>query len=116
MEQGRTWRILFWTFCMTISTCLSSQTDFLIILHVGRTGLPNSRDLNPCDYFLWVFLEERFFQKELQTIMELRALIIQACNEITKYMCRRVINIVTVHFEEVGRWNGGHIEYLIHRK
>jgi hypothetical protein len=40
--------------------------------------------------------------------MELRALIIQACNEITEYMCRQVINI-TVRVEEVARCNGGHI-------
>jgi hypothetical protein len=46
--------------------------------------------------------------------MELRVLIIQACNEITEDMCRRVINI-TVRVEEVARRNGGHIEHLIHR-
>jgi hypothetical protein len=45
--------------------------------------------------------------------MELRALIIQACNEMTEYMCRPVINI-TVRVE-VARRNGGHIEHLIHR-
>jgi phenylpyruvate tautomerase PptA (4-oxalocrotonate tautomerase family) len=47
--------------------------------------------------------------------MELRALIIQACSEITEDMCRRVINSITVHVEEVARHNGGHIEHLIHR-
>jgi hypothetical protein len=40
---------------------------------------------------------------------------IQACNEITEVMCRRVINSITVHVEEVARHNGGHIEHLIHR-
>jgi hypothetical protein len=48
------------------------------------------------------------------TIMELRALIIQACNEITADMCLRVIKI-TVCTEEVARHNGGHIEHLINR-
>jgi hypothetical protein len=46
--------------------------------------------------------------------MELSALIIQACNEITEDMRRRVINI-TVRVEEVVRRNGGHINHLIHR-
>jgi hypothetical protein len=41
------------------------------------------------------------------------ALIIQACNEITEDMCRRVINI-TVHVEVAIR-NRGHTEHLIHR-
>jgi hypothetical protein len=44
--------------------------------------------------------------------MELRALIIQACNKITEDMCHRVINI-TVHVEEDAGRNGGHIEHLI---
>jgi ribosomal protein L12E/L44/L45/RPP1/RPP2 len=35
--------------------------------------------------------------------MELRALIIQACNEITEDMCRQVINNITVRVEEVAR-------------
>jgi hypothetical protein len=47
--------------------------------------------------------------------MKLRALIIQACNEITEDMCRRVINKIRVRTEEVARRNGGHIEHLIHR-
>jgi hypothetical protein len=46
--------------------------------------------------------------------MELRALIIQACKDITEDICRRVINI-TFFVEEVARRNVGHIKYLIHR-
>jgi hypothetical protein len=54
------------------------------------------------------------FPKKLQTIMELRALIIQACNEITEDMCCRIIDI-TGSVEGVARHNGGHIERLIHK-
>jgi hypothetical protein len=43
--------------------------------------------------------------------MELRALIIQACSEITEDMCRQVINNITAHVEEEFRRNGGHIEH-----
>jgi hypothetical protein len=43
---------------MTISTRVSSQTDFLIVSHADRTGPPNSPDLNSCEYFLWGFLKE----------------------------------------------------------
>jgi hypothetical protein len=38
MEPGRTQRMLFWNFCMTLLTHMSSQTDFLTVLHVDRTG------------------------------------------------------------------------------
>jgi hypothetical protein len=58
----------------------------------GQNWPPNNPDLNPRDYFLWGFLKETilfyFLQKKPQTIMELRALIIQACSEITEDMCR----------------------------
>jgi hypothetical protein len=47
--------------------------------------------------------------------MELRTLIIEAWNEITEDMCRRVINIIIVRVEGVARRNGGHTERLIHR-
>jgi hypothetical protein len=30
--------MLFWTSCMTLSTHMASQTDFLIVSHVDRTG------------------------------------------------------------------------------
>jgi hypothetical protein len=64
-------------------------------------------------------LSNRFFnnkKKKLQTIMELRALIIQACSKITEDMCCQVINKITVRVEEAARRNGGHIELLIHRR
>jgi hypothetical protein len=47
---------------------VTSQTDFLIVSHVDRTGPPNSPDLDPCDYFLWEFLKEKVFPKELQPV------------------------------------------------
>jgi hypothetical protein len=99
---------------MTISTRVSSQTDFLIVPH-GQNWPLNSPHLNPCDYFLWEFLKEKILPKNPQTIMELRALIIQAYNEITEEMCRRVTNTITVRVEEVAARNGGRTEHLIHR-
>jgi hypothetical protein len=59
--------------------------------------------------------KEKIFPKKLHTVMELRAQIIQACNEITEDMCRRVISNTTVRVEEVARRNGGHIEHMVHR-
>jgi hypothetical protein len=52
----------------------------------GQNLLPNSPDLNPYDYFLWGFLKEKIFPQNTQTITELRALIILACNEVTEDM------------------------------
>jgi hypothetical protein len=41
--------------------------------------------------------------------MELKVLLIQAYNEITEDMCRRVLNNITIRSEGVARRNGGHI-------
>jgi hypothetical protein len=48
----------------------------------GQNWPLNSPDLNPCDCILWGFPKEKTLKKNPQTVMELRALIIQACNEI----------------------------------
>jgi hypothetical protein len=53
----------------------------------GQNWPPNSPDVNPCDYFISVFLKENI-KKKTQIVMELRAQIIQACNKITEDMCR----------------------------
>jgi hypothetical protein len=95
---------------------MSSQTDFMIVSHMDRTGLSNSPDLNPCEYFLWGFFKEKIFPKNLQTVMELRALIIRACSEVIEDMCCKVINSIAVHAAEVAKRNGGHIKHLIHRE
>jgi hypothetical protein len=107
MEPGRTQRMLLWTFCMTHSTRVISNR-FPDRFACGQIWPPNSSDLKPCDYFIW-----EFFPKNPQTIIKLRALIIEVCNEMTEDTCRRVINNTTVHVEGVARFNGGHIEQRI---
>jgi hypothetical protein len=82
--------------------------------HCGQNWSLNSPDLNPCDNILWGFLKEKTFPKKPQTLIELRAIIIQACNKITEDMYHWVINII-VRVEEAYRCKGGHVEHLIHR-
>jgi hypothetical protein len=98
------------------SSVLSTENDAVrVALQRSPSKLTRKADLNPRDYyFLWGSLKENIFPIKPQTIMELRALIIEACNEITEDMCRRVINI-TARVEEVARRNGDHIERLFHR-
>jgi hypothetical protein len=63
---------------------------------------------------LWGLLKKKISLKKPQIIMKLRALIIQACNGITKDMCHRAINNITARVEEVARHNTDHTEHLIH--
>jgi hypothetical protein len=48
-----------------------------------------------------------YFSEKAAKIMELRAQIIQACNEMTEDMCRRIIDNITVRVEEIARHNSG---------
>jgi len=81
----------------------------------GQSWPPNSPDINPCDYFLWGYLKEKVFPQKPATLVELRAVILAVCREITEDMCRRVITNVGVRVAEVIRQNGGHIEHVLRR-
>jgi hypothetical protein len=114
MEPGRPQQMFFLDFLHDFDSHVIADR-FPDRFPCGQNWLPpNSPDLNPCDYFFWGFIKEKIFPKKPQTVMELKAQIIQACNEITEDMCRRVINSITVHVEKVARHNGGHIEHFIH--
>lgn len=64
------------------------QTDFLLVVSAGQNWLPDSPNVNPCDYFLQGFLKENISPKYPQTLLELGELIIDACNKITEGMSR----------------------------
>jgi hypothetical protein len=111
MESGSTQRLDF--LHDIFDSCIISNR-FPNRFAGGQNWPQNSPHLNPYDYFLWGFLKENTFSKKPETIMELRASIIQPCNEIIEDMCHQIINI-TVRVEEVVTHNAGHIEHLIHR-
>ncbi|PNF21227.1 hypothetical protein B7P43_G04190 [Cryptotermes secundus] len=68
------------------------------------------------DIFNWRLISDRFLiiSNVDQTVMDLRALLIQACSKITEDMCHPVISNITVRVEEVARRNGSRIEHLNH--
>jgi hypothetical protein len=130
------------TFCASLSSYRLAVTN--LVVHAGRSQAARSEccfglsawhfrlacHLKPISWSfrMWTELTPKYswfkpmwllslgiFPKKPLTITELRALIIQACNEITEDMCRPVINNITVRVEGVARFNGGHIERLIHR-
>jgi hypothetical protein len=87
----------FWTFCITLSTCDISNWFPDRFARGQDWHPPNSPDLDPCDYFLWEFLKEKVFPKELKPV----------------WNCCQVISITIP--VEVSRHNGSYIEHLIHR-
>ena len=53
-----------------------------------------SPDLTPCDFFLWVYLNDIVFKELCTLIMQLQNRIQEACAGITKVMCRKVCHCV----------------------
>lgn len=55
---------------------------------IGRGGPINwparSPDLAPCDFFLWPYLKEKVYERQINNIMELRNAIVEECNNITQ--------------------------------
>jgi hypothetical protein len=79
----------------------------------GHFWPPLSPDLNPCGFFLWGFLKEKMFPMKPLNVTEMRAMIIQLCNEIDEDMRCWIITNMRVRLQEVVRQNGGHIEQVL---
>jgi hypothetical protein len=71
-----------------------------------------SPDLNPRDFFLGGFLKEKAFPTRPANLMDLRATIIQLCNEIIEDLCHNVITNIGVFLQEVIKQDG-HIEHVL---
>jgi hypothetical protein len=66
--------------------------------------------------FLWGFLREKFFQRRSENVAQLRAHIVRLCRALSEDLCRKVVTNARVHFQEVVRQNGGHIEQVFHQE
>ena len=51
---------------------------------------PKSKDLTPCDFFLWEFVKDWFMCHPFQKVDELKALLTEAVATIDKAMLERV--------------------------
>jgi hypothetical protein len=64
---------------------LVSGTDLCSTVYMGYLNLLHHWRVNPCDFFLWGFMKQKLFLKDLATLLGLRA-IVSNC-EITEDMC-----------------------------
>ena len=49
-----------------------------------------------------------------ENVAQLRAHIVKLCRALSEDLCRKVVINAMVHFQEVVRQNGGHIEHVLH--
>ena len=71
---------------------------------------PNSPDLNPCDYFLWGYLKDKVYAKQITSIEILEKEIINEIEKIPKNMLSRVFENMRKRMKRVIEAKGGHIE------
>ena len=69
-------------------------------------------DLNPCDFWLWGFLNDHVYRGNMQTIPELKASITRYVSSIDRETLRATVEHAITRFEHVIDVNGMHIEQI----
>ena len=80
--------------------------------HEGLFWPPLGPELTPTWLFLWGYLKEKLYLLKPQNLMEMRARIVQLCNEINEDLCRKFDRNISTDLREIVRCNGGHIELV----
>src|SRR5688572_5002634 len=76
----------------------------------GLRWAPFSPDLNPSDYFLWGYLEDRVYVNRPRTLEDLRNAIFREVYAITTDVMANVVENFALRSERVREVDGGHIE------
>ena len=71
---------------------------------------PNSVDLNPCDFWMWGVMKERYNSRAHASISDLKKFITKAARDINPAEARRACAAFRGHLERVLDADGGHIE------
>ena len=105
--------------CCTTSHCTTNDCTALgslwrrIISSGFRTALPpRSPDLNPCDFWLWGFLKDYVYRRNIQTDLELKESILSHVSSIDRETLRAAVEHVATRFEHVIDTNGMHFEQI----
>jgi hypothetical protein len=70
--------------------------------------------LNPCDYFLGGYLEDKVFSSAPWTLPELKESVKVSCAQVTRGMLTRVAQNFVLRLQAVWEYQGAHIEHVIH--
>ena len=87
--------------------------DRLISRCTNFPQLPYSPDLKSCDYFFWEYLKERIYDKNPQTLADLKDNLRREIRHILADMIGRVIDNFNVRVAAVIRQEGAWIEHII---
>jgi hypothetical protein len=89
----------------------SSQS---VISRNGDQNLPpRSRDLTPCDFFLWGFVKSRVYANKPQTVPELKKEIRRVIGEIEPQLCGNVIENFVKRARVCQQSSGGRLSDIV---
>jgi hypothetical protein len=71
---------------------------------------PRSPDLNPCDYFVWVYLNQRVYNPLPKTLKDLRSNLTREIENIPSQMLKKTFLNFRKSCELMISAGGGHIE------
>lgn len=75
---------------------------------------PRSPDLTPLDFFLWGCLKNQVYAMPVESLDDLKARIVQACENITPEMIREALGPeMRRRMAQCVENHGGHIEHLL---
>ena len=74
---------------------------------------PYSSDLNPCDFFLWGFIEDKYYLKYPKAIEDFKDAIRSAVRSIDKATIQRIYTSFKRSIEFCSKSNGGHFEGIV---
>lgn len=98
---------------------LDMLSEFFAERVISRNAIirwpPRSCDLTPCDFFLWPYLKNSIFQRQVNNLDELRQRITEKINEInnTPLMLENVCNAIRRRVRMCLEQGGGHFQHLL---
>ncbi|GFT35979.1 uncharacterized protein TNCV_4342891 [Trichonephila clavipes] len=85
----------------------------VISRHFSDAWPPRSPYLNPCDFWLWGFLNDSVYSRGIRDLPDLKNSIIRHVAEIPCELLRATIENAIMRFQHVIDVNGTHIEHIL---
>ncbi|GBL81419.1 hypothetical protein AVEN_143703-1 [Araneus ventricosus] len=87
--------------------------DRIISRHFPTAWPPRSPDLNPCDFWLWSYLKDVMYGRQIENLAEFKNRIKQHIHNITVETLRSVVEHAVLRFQLIGENGLQHIEHFL---
>jgi hypothetical protein len=85
-------------------------------LHHACTGCGHSPDINPCDFFLWGYLEDKVYANPINSVQHLHEVIVQEFNNVLVNMCRKACENVALRLQTCVDLGGAQVDHHLENR